>query len=131
MYKGTITTATAVTAGTDIPFVTKLNTNQHTAARNGEVRINSTGYYQADASVVITGYTASTAISLQLYADGVAIPEAIATAVPGSTTTSQITLPVHDIIRVLPDNFDIAKLSARLSGAATIESGIFTLSKMR
>lgn len=131
MYKGTITTGTAVAAATDIPFITQLNTNAHTAGKNGEVRINSTGYYEANASVVITGYTASTAISLQLYADGVAIPEAIATSVPGSTTTSAVTLAVHDIIRVLPDNFDIAKLTARLSGAATVESGVFTLSKIR
>lgn len=78
MYKGTITTSTAVTANQDIPFNTILNTNTNTdPSENGVIKIRKSGFYNTQASVVISGYTASTEISLQLFANGKAIDESI------------------------------------------------------
>ena len=45
MYKGTITTSTAVTANQDIPFNTILNTNTNTdPSENGVIKIRKSGF---------------------------------------------------------------------------------------
>ena len=54
MYKGVITTPTAVTAGANIPFVTELNTNKETSADNGAVTLKTTGYKNLFVNAVLT-----------------------------------------------------------------------------
>jgi hypothetical protein len=133
MYKGTITTSTAVTANQDIPFNTILNTNTNTdPSENGVIKIRKSGFYNTQASVVISGYTASTEISLQLFANGKAIDESIVSTVAGATNTNPLTLTTAIIpVNVQPYNANIADISVKLSGPATITSGVFTIEQLK
>lgn len=135
MYKGTITTQiTDQATNVNIPFTTTWNTNNNTAydSTNNAVRILQSGFYDVALTIVLTGIT--TNVSAQLYADGVAIPEAIATATVGATTDI-VTLNIADTIRVLPTVLtSIADLSVRLSGTTTtadITSAVLTVEKRK
>lgn len=130
MYKGVITASTAVAANANVPFVTVLNTNDSTASSTaGVVDIRKAGYYDIDASVTVTGSTA-TSITAQLYANGVAIDEAVATSAIVATT-GVATLVIPDVLRVIRSETGIANVSVRLSGAATVTSGVLTVKKLR
>ena len=133
MYKGTITTNTTVTANQNIPFNTILNTNVNTdPSENGVIKVRKSGFYNIEASVIVTGYTASTEISLQLFANGKAIDESIVSIMAGATNTDPITLTTALVpVNVQPYNANIADVSVKLSGAATITSGIFTIQQLK
>ena len=132
MFKGAITTATAAVANTNIPFTVAYNTNNNTAydATNNIVNITKPGFYDVTANLVVTGVAAGN-ISAQLYANGVAIPEAVASGTSGAVT-DVITLPIDDMFRVISSNLTaFGNLSVRLSAAATINSAVFIVEKVR
>lgn len=130
MLKANITTATAVTAGTDIPLNLIFNTNCRTGINGNRIRINSCGAYDVDALFNITGVAAGD-VSLQMFNNGVAIPDAVASAT-STATTDLITLNLTDIIRAVKNNIgtEIA-LSFRLSAAATINNAIVTVQRIQ
>lgn len=129
MYKGVILAPTEIVANTDIPFATELNTNRETTALNGVVELNTSGYKNLFINAVLTGI-ASGQSTLQVYANGVAIPEAVAT-VTSTAETDVITASITDVLKVVPSNLGDAKLSVRLSTAGTINSAVFVVQKVR
>lgn len=129
MFKGTLIADTAITAGQNIPINAYINTNNNTEYNNGVIAIKNAGYYEIFANIVVTGVAVGD-ITLQMYNNGVALPEA--TAIATSTSTSKkITLPVHDIIRIgatVPTEH--VNLSFRLSADATITNANVTVGKI-
>lgn len=130
MLKANITTATAVTAGTDIPLNLIFNTNCRTGMNGNCIRINSCGAYDVDALFNITGVAAGD-VSLQMFNNGVAIPDAVASAT-STAAADLITLNLTDIIRAVKNNIgtEIA-LSFRLSAAATVNNAIVTVQRIQ
>ena len=124
MYKGRITTPITVTAGTDIPFTTAwatLPTLPDTT--DAMVRLLQPGIYDVNVSLVITG-VGGDAVTAQLYADGVAIPEAVATST-ATGTTELITLSITDAVRTVMSLMpNVVDLSVRLTEDATVNSGV-------
>ena len=58
MYKGTITSSTAYTAGTNIPFTAQINSNSATTTGSGTVTLLKAGYYNIFANINATGTAA-------------------------------------------------------------------------
>lgn len=127
MYKGTITTPTALTTGSIIPFVTAWNTNRNTnPVGNGAVELRTPGYYDVALMATVTGVTVSP-VAIQLYDGETPIAETVAET-DITATTGIHTVNITDTIHVLPSAVDtFARLSARVSGDATISSAIMTL----
>lgn len=130
MYKGVITTPIAVTAGVNIPFVTELNTNSETAANNGAVTLRTTGYKNLFVNAVLTGI-AEGQTTLQVFANGIAIPEAVAT-VTSTADTDVITASIQDVLKVIPNGtLQDAILTVQLSTAGTVNNAVFSVQKVR
>lgn len=131
MFKGTITNAT-VLADTNIPLTVAYNTNDNTAysTANNAVAILKPGFYDVDVNLVVTDVAVGD-ITAQLYANDVAIAEAVAIETIGATTDF-ITLPIMDMLRVLPTTLtEFARLSVRLDVPATVVSGVVVVEKVR
>lgn len=133
MYKGTISASTTLTANTTIPFATILNTNDNTQPiNNGAVALKNTGYYNVQASVTVTGYTASSPIAIQLYDGETPIAESIASVMGSSTNTNAVTLTTPMVpIRVVRAISNYATISARVNGGATASAGVMSIEKVR
>lgn len=130
MYKGVITTPVAVTAGETIPFATELNTNSKISAVNGAVTLRTSGYKNVFVNAVLTGIDAGQS-TLQVYANGVAIPEATST-VTSTATTDVLTATIPDVLKVIPNSgLQDAVLTVRLSTAGTVNSGVFVVQEVR
>lgn len=121
MLKIINTVGGSLTANQVIPFNLKYGTNTSISFNNdtNEVSINKEGYYKIDANFVITS-TGTTDITIQLYANNVAIPGAKATITPASSTT--YSLSINDIEKVIRQyaNFDKVKLTFKSSVACTL-----------
>lgn len=130
MLKATITTATAVTAGADIPLNLAFNTNCKTGMSNNKININSCGLYDIGASFTVTNVAAGN-ITLQMYNNGTAIAGATASAT-SAATTDIITLPIMDVVRAVRNclGADIA-LSFQLSTAATVNSATVCVKRVQ
>lgn len=127
MYKGIITTPTALTTDAIIPFRTVWNTNNNTrAVGDGSVELRASGYYDVNVMATISGVTVSP-IAIQLFDGETPIVETLAET-DITATTGIHTVNITDTIKVIPyadDSF--AKLSVRVSGVATIENAILTI----
>lgn len=127
MYKGNITTPTVLTTDAIIPFNTVWNTNRNTVPlANGEIQLRASGYYDVALMATVTGVTVSP-IAIQLYDGDTPIAETVAET-DITATTGIHTVNISDTIRVIP-NIDntYARLSARVSGDATISSANITV----
>lgn len=132
MFKGNIVTATTVTAGTNIPFVVDWNTNNNTRydITTNAIEFLNGGKYNVNVLLNLTG-TAGTTISAQLYANGVAIPETLAGA-ELTASTGILALTIVDTINVANIlNNQLANISVRLNGNATVSNGLITVEKVR
>lgn len=128
MYKGIIKTPIAVTANTDIPFNTILNTNWKTSPSNGVVGIREPGYWNVKTQINFTGSTGD--IELRFYNDGEAITDVVWTfaAAPSDVITATLT----DAIKVIRSlGIDFAKLSVRSNLTMTINSGVFIIKEIK
>ena len=127
MYKGNITTPTALTAGSIIPFATMWNTNRNTnPIGNGAVEIRTPGYYDVALMATVTGVTVSP-VAIQLYDGETPIAESVAET-DITATTGIHTVNITDTIRLIPNDINtFARLSARVSGDATISSAVITI----
>lgn len=130
MLKTNIVTATAVTANTDIPLNLVFNTNCRTGINGNRITINDCGGYDVEAMFNLTGIAAGP-IRLQMFNNGVAIPDAVASATVAATT-DLVTLNITDIIKVARNNIGTnVALSFRLSAAATINNAIVTVQRIQ
>lgn len=132
MYKGNITTATAVTANTNIPFTTVWNTNNNTRynANENVLEFNNGGHYNINAILNVTNVGA-TPISVAFYANGQIITETIESA-DVTPTTGLYALEVKDTIKVDQTiNSSLANISIRTTQNATISNAVFTVEKVR
>lgn len=132
MFKGTITDEIVTSANTNIPLTVQYNTNGNTSYSSSidAISIRNPGFYDVEAQFVLTDVAVGD-ISVQMYADGNPIPEAIATGTSGNTTNF-ITLPLTDKFRVVATSLpEHAKLSFRTSVAATISAGVVTIERVR
>ena len=132
MFKGTITNEIEVTANTNIPLTVQYNTNGNTSysSSTNSISMRKPGFYDVEGQFVLTD-VAEGDVSVQMYADDVPIPEAIATAT-SAATTNFITLPLTDKFRVVATSLpEHARLSFRTSVAATISAGVVTIERVR
>ena len=127
MYKGNIITDTALATDATIPFVTVWNTNVNTnPTGNGSVQLRTSGFYDVNVMATVSGITVSP-FAIQLFDGDTPIAESVAET--DITATSGIhTVNITDTIRVLPNAVNTyARLSARVSGDATINSAALTI----
>lgn len=131
MLKLTNTTSTALTANQVIPLSAVLDTNNSLSFSNNTIKINKAGYYDVTGNFVITA-TAAGDISVRLFANGVAIPEAVATET-AAAAGNVITLPIHDIIKVIRSSniLNTAELTFVVSAACTLTSAVATVVEIR
>lgn len=131
MLKLTNTTSTALTANQVIPLSAVLDTNNSLSFSNNTIKINKAGYYDVTGNFVITA-TAAGDISVRLFANGVTIPEAIATETVAAAG-NVITLPIHDIIKVIRSSniSNTAELTFVVSAACTLTSAVATVVEIR
>ena len=122
MYKGIVRQDATVLANTNIPFSTAINSNGNTTPKSASnaVAINTTGYYNIMASLIVTDIT-TTSVTANILADD----NIIATATSDITAdTGIVTLTIPDIERVAvaptPSKVNIA---VQLEGAGTILTG--------
>lgn len=132
MFKGIVENTTTVGANTNIPLTVVYNSNSNTAYSSSDdtVLVKKPGFYDIKGQFVLTDVAAGD-VSIQLFADGEPIPEAVATGTSTGTTVF-ITLPLIDMERVLPTlSTGFAKLSVRPTIAVTIDSGTLIIERVR
>lgn len=131
MYKGIITNKT-VTANTNIPFTTTMQSNGKTVWNRNDntVQITASGYYEVNAQLVLTGVAVGN-VTASLMGNGTSIMEAQSITTVGATTDYH-TLNIHDVLKVNPSNANVlANLGIQLSEAGTVESGVITVQAVR
>ena len=123
MFKGNFTTGSEVTANTNIPITQIWNTNNKISlSTDNTIQLKANGLYIANANLVVTNVAVGN-VTAQIYADGVAVNGAIASATSGATT-DLITLPLQDALRVVLDNTNsFANISVQCNVAVTPTSG--------
>lgn len=132
MFKGKITKVTPVTANTNIPLDVEYNTNNNTAFKGNTntVSVIKPGFYSINGQLVVTDVAVGD-ISAQLYVNGEIVPEATSTATVAATTDFS-TLPITDMIRVVPTTLDEnVEVSIQLNVAASISSAVLIVERIR
>lgn len=130
MYKGTIISATPILANVDIQFGAVLNTNSNTDYCGSLIKIKTSGLYDVDSTIVVTNVPVGN-ITLQMYDNGVPIPEATVTAT-SSALTDVLVLPLHDVLKVVTESgAKVVGLSFRLSVGATINNALVTVGRIK
>lgn len=130
MYKGTITSTTAYTAGTNIPFAAQINSNSATASGSGTVVLLKPGYYNVFANVNATGAAAGN-VTAQITANGTALTSSAQTQTSTATTTA-LGFNLVDTIYVRPAAYPSrVTLAVTLSAAATISNANFIVQRVK
>lgn len=128
MFLGNVTNWTAV-VGADVPFTTELNTNGKIRNSAGEISILERGLWDIDASLVVTGVVGT--VTVQLFADGVAVPTTFASATLDLATDFQ-TISLTDTIRTIFAQYpDVANISVRVDTAGVVVSGKIRVENVR
>lgn len=113
--------------GTDIPFVTELNTNLKTGNSNGEVSILERGLWNIDASIEVTGVVGN--ITVELLADGV-VRDSRTTTLDLATDIQSVSFA--DAIRVVMANYpNVANISMRVGTAGVTVNGKLRIENVR
>ena len=84
------------------------------------ISLNGSGYYDVDASVVVTPTAAGT-VTVTLYQDGVPVPGATASATVAAVDAT-VTVPIDAVVRVF--NCNTSALTVVLTGAASTVNNI-------
>lgn len=120
MFVGSVTNWTSV-VGTDIPFVTELNTNRKISNNNGAIRLRTNGFWNVDASLTLSGVTGEVIVSL--FADGVEKPTTYAeTTLTADVLEANVSI-VDGIKTILDQNPDIATVSLRVDTPGVTVNG--------
>ena len=120
MFIGSVTNWTSV-VGTDIPFITELNSNNKISNTNGLIRLRTNGYWNVDASLTLSGVTGEVIVSL--FADGV---EKVTTYAETTLTADvlEANVSITDAIKTILDrNPDIATISLRVDTPNVVVNG--------
>lgn len=126
MFLGRVTNWVSV-VGTDIPFITELNTNLKTRNTAGEVAILESGLWNIDASLELTGVVGN--IVIDLLADGVVRDSRTVTL---DLVTDFANVSFADAVRVLLSNFpNIADISMRVDTAGVTVNGKLRVESVR
>lgn len=120
MFIGSVTNWTSV-VGTDIPFITELNSNNKISNTNGLIRLRTNGYWNVDASLTLSGVTGEVIVSL--YADGAEKP----TTYAETTLTADVleaNVSITDAIKTILDrNPEIATIALRVDTPGVTVNG--------
>ena len=120
MFIGSVTNWTSV-VGTDIPFITELNSNNKISNTNGLIRLRTDGYWNVDASLTLSGVTGEVIVSL--FADGVEKP----TTYAETTLTADVleaNVSITDAIKTILDrNPEVATISLRVDTPGVTVNG--------
>lgn len=127
MLKSLIQNGLALTANTDIPLTLAYSTNNKLSLVGNNIAVNRKGYYKVNVNMTLTNASASP-LTVQLFVDGVAIPEAISSN-NITATTGIHTFMISDILRFVPAPSQTAKISLRIIGgtATTAGTGVITV----
>lgn len=126
MFLGRVTNYTNV-VGTNIPFLTELNTNTKTRNTNGDVAILERGLWNIDASIEVTGVAGD--IAVELLVDGV-VRDTRTTTLAGATDLQSVSFA--DAIRVIYAQFpETANVSMRVDTAGVIVNGKLRIENVR
>lgn len=121
-----LVTAGAYTANTNIPLTLDAATNNKaTLITSGTdantIRLNTWGLEDIKANIVFTA-TAAGDVTAQLFADGVAVPGALATYTAAAAGT--VTFNINDVLRVVPALYpEFANISVQINAAGTLVGG--------
>lgn len=130
MYKGTITSSTAYTAGTNIPFAAQINSNSATTTGSGTVTLLKAGYYNIFANINATGAAAGN-VTAQIAANGNALVSSAQTQT-STATTDALAFNLIDTIYVRPAAYPSrVTLAVTLSAAATVENANFIVQRVK
>lgn len=130
MYKGTITSSTVYTAGTNIPFAAQNNSNSATATGSGTVTLLEAGYYNIFANINATGASAGN-VTAQVTANGTALASSVQTQTSAATTDA-LAFNLIDTIYVRPAAYPSrVTLAVTLSAAATIDNANFIVQRVK
>lgn len=120
MFVGNVTNWTSV-VGRDIPFTTELNTNRKISNENGLIRLRTSGYWNVDSSLTLSGVTGEVIVSL--FADGVEKPTTYAeTTLTADVLEANVSI-TDGIKTLLENNPNIATISLRVDTAGVIVNG--------
>ena len=126
MFLGRVTNWTSV-VGTDIPFLTELNTNTKTRNASGVVSILERGLWNIDSSIEVTGVAGD--IEIQLLADGV-VRDTRSTSLTDATDFGVVSFA--DAIRVIFAQYpDTATISMRVDTAGVVVNGKLRIENVR
>lgn len=126
MFLGRVTNFTNV-VGTDIPFLTELNTNTKTRNASGVVSILERGLWNIDSSIEVTGVAGD--IEIQLLADGV-VRDTRSTSLTDATDFGVVSF--DDAIRVIFAQYpDTATISMRVDTAGVVVNGKLRIENVR
>ena len=117
------TTQISLTANQQIPVggVTA-QSNSSATLTNDSIQINRPGYYGVSGQFTVTG-TAAGDVTVQLYANGSAIPGALATET--LTEGGNATLNLSKVVKVLPSNSSSkVALTFKTSTACTLTNAV-------
>ena len=119
MFLGTISNWTSV-VGSDVPFATKINSNNKITNNGGVLSLNKVGYWNIDVNLVVSGAVGD--VTATLYEDGVASPTAFSTITLASGGTGTLNIP--DAVRTTFAEFpQFGTISVRFSQPNVIANG--------
>lgn len=124
MVKGIIASGTALASDVNIPFTPTIVTGNTTYdSSTNSVKIAKPGYYDVYVSLPLMS-AATDPVTIQLYANGTAISEAIAIN-HITTTVGRVTCQVFDtvLVKSVPAP-SVAEISARIVGNTATLSGV-------
>lgn len=120
MFVGNIVNWTSV-VGTNIPFVTELNTNNKISNNNGLISLKTSGCWNVDASLTLGGTTGEIIVSL--FADGVEKPTTYAeTTLTTAITEANVSI-VDGIKTILSQNPTVSNIALRVDTAGVTVNG--------
>lgn len=115
-----LVTGGAYTANTDIPLTLDVVTNTKARLNDNTIEFTTVGLQDVKANVPIA-ITGTGSVSMQMYANGVAIPGAIDTQ-NVETSGDTVTFHINDVVRVIRDYLttNTANISFRITLGGTL-----------
>lgn len=119
MFTGYVNSWTSV-LGTDIPFTTVINSNNKVTNNNGTLSLNKQGYYNVDATLVLSG---TGQVIVSMYADGQEVTSTYAETTL-STDVPIATVSITDAVKcVLATYPNVGTISLRVDTAGVVVNG--------
>ena len=122
-------TAGTYTANATIPLTQVFNTNNKLALSSNAISIREAGFVEVEGNINVTS-TATGVIQVNLIANGSTVAT---TGVVSSAIGDELTIPVYDLFRVIPQSLlsGFATISLQIADACTISGGVITAKYIR